>query len=175
MSNELEVRRGRVEPITVTVRVSGTDNNVSSTTVTMFELDGVVVEYSGGSLPFRSGDEAIVAGYLGGDGVFYADAVRLPRQGVTVGGSSPFVVLFGAVFVAVGFGAFLFLGGEILTMDASDWPMPGVIAVVLFLAFSIAFPAAGLAVMRQGRRSSRARAMLDSPSAPSMQARRTGF
>lgn len=174
MRVELEIRRGRVEPIAQTIEVSGTDNSVSSATVTTFELDGAVVEYRGGILPFRAGDEAIVAGSPGRDGMFQAYAVQLPRQGVTVGGSSALWLLFGAVFIAAGCIAFIAMGGTVFSMDADDWPFPAALALILWAA-TIVFPVAGLAVIRQSRRATRARAMLDSPNMRRAPARPAGL
>jgi hypothetical protein len=104
MTVELQVRKGRVTPLTAAVEVGGVDGNVSSRTVTMFELDGQVIRFSGDSVPFRMGDEAIVAGRLSASGIFQAYAIRLPRQNVLLdtGDNSLFWRVFGGVFFVVG-------------------------------------------------------------------------
>lgn len=162
MPFELEVRRGRVEPIASNVHVSGSEV-VSSSTVTTFELDGRVVEFSGSTLPFRPGDEAVVAGQVGGDGVFYAYAIRLPAKGLTFGGSSVGVQAFGGIFVVAGIGMTIAMVRSLFGMGWEDWPFPAFVPVVLGLAFGTLFPAAGLSLIRQSRRAIRARELVRAP------------
>ena len=78
-----EVHGGPAFPIATELNVSGGggDTGVSSWTTTTFEIDGCVVEYDD-VVPFRPGDEVVVAGRRDGRGVLNAYAIRLPRQGV---------------------------------------------------------------------------------------------
>ena len=166
MPNGLEVRRGRVEPIGSTIKVSGGEHHVSSITVTTFELNGCVVSYSGGTLPFRAGDEAIVAGQQRADGIFYAHAVRLPRQGVTldVGDGTLAVRLFGAVFFLIGCGLVLGTLWQLLTIDGEPFGYGGdLFPIFITGVLGAAFSGAGWYIAQRGRdrTGSTARAMLD--------------
>lgn len=97
----LEVHRGRAEPIVTTTEVSGSrEGGVSTTVTTTFEMDGSVVEFEG-VVPFRAGDEVVVAGKRDKRGVINAYAVRLPRQGVMLGSSTACWV-GGAIVLAIG-------------------------------------------------------------------------
>ncbi len=138
---KLEVRRGNVEPIGVRTDVSGTENTVSSATVTTFELDGAVTEFSGGTLPFRVGDEAIVAGRLASSGIFVAYAVALPRQRLLLDRYSPTLVAFGGVFAAAGVGI-----GIGVIPDAMNW-LPEVGPLILTSVVSLVFTGAGLGIV----------------------------
>lgn len=102
MAGKLELRQGVVEPISSATKVHGTEHSVSSTIVTMFELNGAVTQYSGSILPFRSGDRAIVAGLVGQSGVFQAYAVRLPQKDLIFGGADRGMMTFGVLFGLVG-------------------------------------------------------------------------
>lgn len=107
MPFRLELYRGRAEPIATTVTVSGSrDNGVSSSVTTTFELDGCVVEYSG-VVPFRPGDDVVVAGRRDRRGVLKAAAIRLPRQNVMLGSPTGYWV-GGGMLLVVGCALLLF-------------------------------------------------------------------
>lgn len=107
----LELHRGRAEPIATTTEVSGSrEGGVSSTVTTTFELDGCVVQFSG-LVPFRNGDEAVVAGRRDGCGILQAYAVQLPRQDVLLGSSTGYWA-GGAIVLAIGFLILLIAGPD---------------------------------------------------------------
>lgn len=165
MPMELEVRRGRVEPIGATVEVSGNDAHVSSTTVTTFELDGRVVRFRGGTLPFRAGDEAIVAGRASRTGIFHAYAIHLPRQGVVldVGDGTLAWLVFGGVFGLVGCGMLVATLWQLATIDGEPFGYGGdLFPMFITLVLGLGFGGFGLLFTRHGRdrTGSTARAML---------------
>ncbi len=131
---ELMVRRGVVEPIDAKIEVSGNEDAISSRTVTTFELDGAVTEFKGGTLPFRAGDEAIVAGKLASSGIFVAYAVALPRQRLLIDAYSPALKVAGGIFTMIGLG--VGIGTLPGALDALPIFFPLIITVILGLVFT---------------------------------------
>lgn len=157
---KLEVRRGVVEPFNAKTVISGNDNAISSTTVTTFELDGAVTEFRGGTLPFRVGDEAIVAGQLASSGIFVAYAVALPRQRLVIDAYSPASVATGSIFTIVG------LGVGIGTLPgALDW-LPSLFPLIITAILSLAFTGIGLSLILSARTARQAKLMVRRASEP---------
>jgi LPXTG-motif cell wall-anchored protein len=100
----METRRGIAQKVRIGSEVSGDSQNVSTTYVAVFELDGVVVHAASRRTPtIADGDEVVVAGRFI-DGVFNAPAMRNLTRG-TVDHQTWWVgLLVGAVFVTVGVG-----------------------------------------------------------------------
>lgn len=156
---KLEMRRGVVEPIDTRTHVSGNDNSVSSTTVTTFELDGAVTEFSGGTLPFRAGDEAIVAGQLTKSGIFVAYAVALPRQRLLLDTYSISLIAFGGVFTMAGLGV-----GIGVMPGALDW-LPNVGPLIITTILGLAFTGVGLGIIWSALTARRAKLMVQDANA----------
>ncbi len=159
------MRRGRAEPISVDVQVSGSkDGSVSTSVTTMCELDGRVVLFSG-PVPCRSGDELWVAGYWQPSGVFRALAYRLPRQGVLVGDTSRWVWWIGAGLCAIGCVLCAAIGVGFYHQGTDrDWSQLPVI-----ILFAGLFMLGGRAVMRSSTADRRAYEMLHTGTAVSGQ------
>lgn len=167
MAVKLELRRGVVEPISSTTKVQGSEHSVTSTVVTMFELNGAVTQYSGSMVPLRSGDKAIVAGRVARSGVFQAYAVRLPQRNLVFGGAGRGMKLFGILFALVGATiATVTVAGGITAIIFDTAEVRQNIAAVPFVLIPLivgsGFLYAGLTIVANVNRSRKSRRMVES-------------
>lgn len=167
MAGKLELRRGVVEPISSTTKVQGSEHSVSSTIVTMFELDGAVTQYSGSMLPFRAGDKAIVAGHVARSGVFQAYAVRLPQKNLVFGETGRGMMVFGILLGLIGATIAAVTAAGIATaliFDSSEVGQNIAAApfVLIPLVVGSVFAYSGLAIVRKVNRARQARRMVES-------------
>jgi hypothetical protein len=166
MASKLELRSGHVEPISSTTKVQGSDHSVTSTVVTMFELNGAVMQYSGSMLPFHSGDKAIVAGQVARSGVFQAYAVRLPQKNLVFGGAGRGMMIFGILFGSVGatiVAVTAAMIGTAIIADAAEVANNLAFAPFILIPFVVgtAFAFVGRAIVKSTKRAEQARRMVE--------------
>jgi hypothetical protein len=79
--NPWQAHFGTVKLLNSAVMVSGNENRIGSHVVTLFEIDGMAVEYTGQPLPLRDGETAVAVGWPPHNGIFKACFVALPARG----------------------------------------------------------------------------------------------
>ena len=102
--NPWEAHGGTAKLLNTSVMVSGNENAIGSHVVTLFEIDGMTVEYRGQPLPLRDGETVVAVGWPPHNGILKACFVALPARGSLLQpyhGFGYFVMaLLGLVFAA---------------------------------------------------------------------------